>query len=328
MPPKRKSARKGKNVEKAVEEPPADEQMAENEPAAEEPAIQEEENVPKMPRKAASEPPASTETAEESTPAGSGAATPSSGVTIEDRQAKLQQLREKMRSTAQANRKDLVAEHNRQKTTVKEQIRQEKQRKLAETLREKVEAEETGEDLERKKNWEWSIEENDAWEKKKARKAKRADFQFHDDQHAAQLRYKKDLDHLKPDLEAYNRQKEAALGLVPGTLSTKKGEGQIAVASSSSSGSALAAFDDLYRDANSLVYADNKPSEEAIDRVISKLNIDLDKRAKHSRKRLNEDEGDITYINERNRVFNKKIARYYDKYTAEIRASFERGTAL
>ena len=73
----------------------------------------------------------------------------------------------------------------------------------------------------------------------------------------------------------------------------------------------------------------------------------LDKRGKFSRKRLNEDEGDITYINERNRVFNKKvrklaktfqawdinlslcqIARYYDKYTSEIRASFERGTAL
>lgn len=79
----------------------------------------------------------------------------------------------------------------------------------------------------------------------------------------------------------------------------------------------------------------------------------IDKKGKFSRKRLNEDQGDITYINERNRVFNKKvrfpvllsicngrfrtnadrssfvqIARYYDKYTSEIRASFERGTAL
>lgn len=33
----------------------------------------------------------------------------------------------------------------------------------------------------------------------------------------------------------------------------------------------------------------------------------IDKKAKFSRKRLNEDEGDITYINERNRVFNKKV---------------------
>jgi pre-mRNA-splicing factor SYF2 len=123
------------------------------------------------------------------------------------------------------------------------------------------------------------------------------------------------------------------------------------------------AAESLYRDANSLLYADNKPSDEAIDRVIGKINqeyvastlswsllIDhfnsIDKRRKFSRKRPNEDTGDVTYINEKNRIFNKKvqlpsvrasqysliflfkIARYYDKYTAEIRASFERGTAL
>ena len=77
------------------------------------------------------------------------------------------------------------------------------------------------------------------------------------------------------------------------------------------------------------------------------LTFSIDKKGKFSRKRLNEEEGDITYINEHNRVFNKKvgflsqpanssyliivaiqIARYYDKYTSEIRASFERGTAL
>ena len=32
------------------------------------------------------------------------------------------------------------------------------------------------------------------------------------------------------------------------------------------------AAESLYRDANSLLYADNKPSEDAIDRVISKIN--------------------------------------------------------
>jgi pre-mRNA-splicing factor SYF2 len=75
--------------------------------------------------------------------------------------------------------------------------------------------------------------------------------------------------------------------------------------------------------------------------------LSLDRKGKFSRRRLNEDEGDITYINEHNKVFNKKvrssvvsiaqmltfrklsqIARYYDKYTKEIRDSFERGTAL
>lgn len=87
------------------------------------------------------------------------------------------------------------------------------------------------------------------------------------------------------------------------------------------------AADNLYRDANSMLYGDNKPSEEDIDRVVGKINQEcvfsfvsshtqwpdlltccsIDKKGKFSRKRLNEDEGDITYINERNRVFNKKV---------------------
>lgn len=42
-----------------------------------------------------------------------------------------------------------------------------------------MDAEDRGEDLERRKNWEYSIEENDEWEKRKSRKERRADFQFH-----------------------------------------------------------------------------------------------------------------------------------------------------
>ena len=34
----------------------------------------------------------------------------------------------------------------------------------------RAEAEERGEDVERNKNWEWTIEENEEWEKKKRRK--------------------------------------------------------------------------------------------------------------------------------------------------------------
>ncbi|KAG2345346.1 SYF2-domain-containing protein [Suillus weaverae] len=255
-------------------------------------------------------------------------------MTMDERKAKLEQLRAKMRSSTKANRASLIEESTRAKMTVRDAARLERQRKLAGVLRTQAEAEDRGEDVERQKNWEWTIEENDNWEKKKARKARRADYEFHDDAHAARRRYKKDLDLIKPDLSAYNRQKEVVLGLTPGSL-----------AKSGSSSSALTAFDpsggqvvpsaeqrmaaeSFYRDANTLLYADNKPTEDAIDRVVGKINRDIDKKGKFSRKRLNEDEGDITYINERNRVFNKKIARYYDKYTSEIRASFERGTAL
>lgn len=78
----------------------------------------------------------------------------------------------------QANRKDLVEEDMRLKTSVRDAARRDKQRKLAEVLREKVDAEENGEDMDRKKNWEYSIEENDEWEKRQARKKRRSNFEF------------------------------------------------------------------------------------------------------------------------------------------------------
>ncbi|KAI0252762.1 SYF2-domain-containing protein [Lactifluus subvellereus] len=260
-------------------------------------------------------------------------------MTMEERKAKMQQLRARMRSSALANRASVIEESSKSKSTARDLVRLEKQRRLAETLRLRADAEERGEDVERQKNWEWTIEENEEWEKKLARKARRADFEFHDDAHAARRKYKKEVDKLKPDLEAYNRQKEAAMGLAPGTLSQNGSSSSFSLTGfdpTEPSGSQVVptahqqqvAAESLYRDANSLLYADNKPTDEAIDRVIGKINQDIDKRRKFSRKRPNEDAGDITYINEKNRIFNKKIARYFDKYTAEIRASFERGTAL
>jgi hypothetical protein len=48
---------------------------------------------------------------------------------------------------------------------------------------------------------------------------------------SARRRYKKDLDLVKPDLEAYNRQKEAALGFAPGALARSFGAGDDASSS-------------------------------------------------------------------------------------------------
>lgn len=75
----------------------------------------------------------------------------------------------------------------------------------------------------------------------------------------------------------------------------------------------------------------------------------MDRRNKRSRVRKEDDEGDITYINAKNKHFNKKVhsylltylshplinrllvsnfqlERYYDAHTKEIRDNFERGT--
>ncbi|CAM9591222.1 unnamed protein product [Heterosigma akashiwo] len=47
-----------------------------------------------------------------------------------------------------------------------------------------------------------------------------------------------------------------------------------------------------------------------------------------TRRRMELEGADVDYINDRNKHFNKKIKRAYDKYTVEIRQNLERGTAL
>ncbi|WWC99430.1 hypothetical protein V866_006333 [Kwoniella sp. B9012] len=246
-------------------------------------------------------------------------------LTMEERMAKMKELRMRMNQSTQQNRKDLIADHQKSKVTAKELARLEKQKKLAQTLRLKAEAEENGEDLERKKNWEYSIEDNERWEKKLEEQKVKQDTHFHNAEDDAHKRYNRNIRSTKVDLASYERQKEAALGLAPGTLVSAGGSSN-AVAGSSRSG-ALTAAEDLYRGSDTLAYGDHKPSEDALDRVAEKINKDIGKYGKRKNKKDDEDD-EVTYINERNKVFNKKVARYFDKYTKEIRANFERGTAL
>lgn len=46
------------------------------------------------------------------------------------------------------------------------------------------------------------------------------------------------------------------------------------------------------------------------------------------RRKKNDDDEMVSYINEKNKQFNQKLSRHYDKYTKDIRDAFERGTAL
>jgi len=75
-----------------------------------------------------------------------------------------------------------------------------------------------------------------------------------------------------------------------------------------------------------------KPSKDAVDRLVGDIKkaeeVRLKKRKERGRTDPMEEGGDITYINEKNKQFNMKLARFYDKYTSEIRDSFERGTAI
>eukprot|EP00418_Pyrodinium_bahamense_P078314 CAMPEP_0179060360 /NCGR_PEP_ID=MMETSP0796-20121207/25827_1 /TAXON_ID=73915 /ORGANISM="Pyrodinium bahamense, Strain pbaha01" /LENGTH=481 /DNA_ID=CAMNT_0020757143 /DNA_START=87 /DNA_END=1532 /DNA_ORIENTATION=+ len=71
-----------------------------------------------------------------------------------------------------------------------------------------------------------------------------------------------------------------------------------------------------------------KPTEEAKDRLQAAIEKIHEKKKEFSRRRDYCAEEDVTYINERNRHFNRKMQRAFGAYTEEIRQNLERGTAL
>lgn len=143
--------------------------------------------------------------------------------------------------------------------------------------------------------------------------------------------YKKQIRELKPDMESYAADKAKLVR--DGTIvETEDGE--------------LIAIDrdgEFYADADSLGFIENKPSKQAVDRLVGDLRKAEDARMA---RRKGGDEEDVTYINDKNKQFNQKLARYYNKvgfvalswfvemvltgvqYTGEIRDSFERGTMV
>lgn len=54
----------------------------------------------------------------------------------------------------------------------------------------------------------------------------------------------------------------------------------------------------------------------------------MEKRHGYSRRRAEKAGADVDFINDRNMRFNRKIERFYGKYTTEIKQNLERGTAI
>jgi pre-mRNA-splicing factor SYF2 len=81
------------------------------------------------------------------------------------------------------------------------------------------------------------------------------------------------------------------------------------------------------------LWNNHNPANEAHERegarnIASEMKRRIEKQAKKKRERVDFEETDVSYINNRNKKFNQKISRNFDKHTAEIRQNLERGTAL
>jgi len=74
---------------------------------------------------------------------------------------------------------------------------------------------------------------------------------------------------------------------------------------------------------------DGEPkNKDGVKRLATELRKRAEKSAINKRMKLDFEGVDVSYVNQRNKRFNEKIGRTYDKYTAEIRQNLERGTAL
>jgi len=226
------------------------------------------------------------------------------------KQQKLFELRMRMNEGRKVNHMEVAAEKRRAADPAGEQKRQREltEQRVEKRKREKEDAAASGEmeevtEEEEKANklLSMTLEQAEAMTKKHDKKEKgKAAFGWDVfNQDSLYKAHKKNLNKLKPDLEAYEAAKAEA------------GE-------------------DFYRDHNSLAYGGEgfKPSEEKVEGMVQGLLDAAARRNKFSRARPEVFEADVDYINDRNKHFNKKIERAFGEYTKVIKENLERGTAI
>jgi len=186
--------------------------------------------------------------------------------------------------------------------------------------------------FERKRAWDYTIEESERWDERMEQKRRaRENVLFQDYSTEAGKIYDKQIRELEKAArkdggkarEEYDAQKTEIIQNAARTggleiVELDNGE--------------LVAIDRdgrFYADNDSTGFVEQKPKRENVDRLVADLKkadeIRMKKRKERGRE---ENDGDVTYINEKNKQFNLKLARFYDRYTTDIRESFERGTAI
>ncbi|KAJ4512890.1 Pre-mRNA-splicing factor SYF2 [Exophiala dermatitidis] len=213
---------------------------------------------------------------------------------------------------ASLNRKAAIASHN--------------------LLKAETEEEEGTGAFERKRAWDYTIEETEKWDARvQQKKYNRDNNAFQDYSTEASKMYDRQIRELEKaarkdggkNREEYERQKAELLEQAARTGGLEIVE--------MDNGELVAIDKDgrFYANHDSTGFVEQKPKRENVDRLVADLKKAEEARFKKRRDRGREsDDGDVTYINDKNKQFNLKLARFYDRYTADIRESFERGTAI
>ncbi|KAI9166790.1 Pre-mRNA-splicing factor syf2 [Paramyrothecium foliicola] len=243
----------------------------------------------------------------------------------QDRMARFKALQARAKNSSETNLKEATRESQRLATDPSQLTALHRKHAIASHKLLQADVEDAGEDFERKRAWDWTVDESEKWDRRLKKKAAHRDnTAFADYTQESNKVYKSQLRNIKPDMERYEKDRMAAIEKAAATggldiVETEDGE-LIAVDKDGS----------FYSSADSTSFAQNKPEKAAVDRLVADIRRAEEQRLKKRKERMarNGDEGDVTYINEKNKQFNQKLARFYDKYTSEIRDSFERGTMI
>ncbi len=204
---------------------------------------------------------------------------------VQERLEQLKALKIRRKQSSQSNRKEIYAEHQRLRTDPSLNRKLELKKSVAEEKLAKLDAEENGEDFERKRAWDWTIEQSEDWDKHLKRKKKNEDqAAFSDYTQAAAKAYRKSLRTIKPDLESYKKDRAQALSS-GAVMQRENGE--------------LVAIDEdkrFYKDLSSLDFVDNKPDKAGIDRLVSDIDKAEEGRLKNLNRRGRNDGNDVTYM--------------------------------
>ncbi|PYH96768.1 SYF2-domain-containing protein [Aspergillus ellipticus CBS 707.79] len=239
------------------------------------------------------------------------------------RQERFKALKARAKSATERNMKETAAETQRLATDPSLLSSISRKHAFASHNLLKADTEASGEDFERKRAWDWTVDESEKWDKRMDKKQRHRDnVAFQDYTQDARKVYKRQLREMQPNLENYEREKMAAIEKAAANgdleiVETSDGE-MIAVDKNGS----------FYSTADSVGFTESKPDRAAVDKLVDNLRKAEEVRLKKRRDRRGDDDGDVTYINEKNKQFNQKLARFYNKYTTEIRDSFERGTMI
>ncbi|KAJ6446461.1 SYF2 splicing factor [Purpureocillium lavendulum] len=242
-----------------------------------------------------------------------------------ERMARFKALQARAKTSSETNLKEATKESQRLASDPSQLTALHRKHAIASHKLLKADVEDAGEDFERKRAWDWTIDESEKWDKRLKKKAAHRDNNaFRDNHQESNKVYKRQLKNIKPDLEHYDKQKLAAIekAAASGGLDIVEMEdGELIAVDKDGS---------FYSTADSTSFTQNKPDKASVDRLVEDLRRADEQRLKKRRERMakNGDEGDVTYINEKNKQFNQKLSRFYDKYTADIRDSFERGTMI